>query len=430
MKSTDIPKWLERMDHGAIGEARSKAFLIDRFWILERSVDIDGADLIIQRKITGANLLDKEPPRLGVVQVKFYSDKNTTQYIHKEYIIDEEGLTRNEFFLMCHSGIEANIQAYLLSAKEIVDNFELAPKGHSREGRYVIPGLKILSSNQFLISSSRPVLDRIERALNQATFVKNRRFLSWALPSISLKNEQILPVYLEPLDNWWGNIPEAFGEMKEKAKGFLFEMEDVYSQFKEIIESNDPERALEIAEEIDATYRGGNRLCLILPELYDKDFQAVVYEHKNKCTILKKLGILDLFIEFESAVLEFVGQDLGPKKESLDKHTVYELNIKYDLKTLKIHSIKSKYIPDEKYWKDQNKASRSEQSGRREAAGLKILEDGEVIVYWEPDRFSYADKVEGQSWEEYFRHSRISPISDLMQEIYETVLKGMSTDSR
>jgi hypothetical protein len=63
--NSTIPAWLNRIDHGAIGEARSKAFLMDRFWILERSVDIDGADLIIQRKITGSNLLDKEPPRLG-----------------------------------------------------------------------------------------------------------------------------------------------------------------------------------------------------------------------------------------------------------------------------------------------------------------------------------------------------------------------------
>ena len=31
------------MQNGALGEARTKAFLLDRFWILERSVDIHGA---------------------------------------------------------------------------------------------------------------------------------------------------------------------------------------------------------------------------------------------------------------------------------------------------------------------------------------------------------------------------------------------------
>ena len=46
----DIP-WLKRMENGTIGETRTKAFLLDRFWVLERSVDIEGADFLIQRKI-------------------------------------------------------------------------------------------------------------------------------------------------------------------------------------------------------------------------------------------------------------------------------------------------------------------------------------------------------------------------------------------
>ncbi len=59
------------MQNGSIGEARTKSFLIDRFWILERSVDIDGADFIIQRRLNAENILDTEPPRFGRVQAKF-----------------------------------------------------------------------------------------------------------------------------------------------------------------------------------------------------------------------------------------------------------------------------------------------------------------------------------------------------------------------
>ena len=425
MNKTDHPAWLKRMDHGAIGEARSKAFLMDRFWILERSVDIDGADLIIQRKITGANLLDKEPPRLGVVQVKFYSDINTTHYIHKEYLIDEEGETRNEFFLMCHSGFESEIHTYLLDAKEIVENFELAPEGHSREGRHIIPGRKLLSTAEFRISSSRLALDRIERALRLATFEKNRRFLSWALPSVSINNENILPVYLEPIDNWWGNIPEAFGEMKKKAQRFLFELEDVHSQFKEILESYDPEKALAIAEEIDASYRGGDRVYLSLPKLYDEDFQKAVYEHKNKCATLKKMGILDSFIEFRDSLLNFISTDLGPKKDSLEKNIVYELKIKFEPKTLKIISIKSNFIPEEKYWKEPLKRNDWVSPDGPETSGVKFAGDGDALVYWLPGRYGYVDKKEGQSWEEFFRHFSFYPISDLMQKLYDLILIGL-----
>lgn len=422
MNKTDRPAWLKRMDDGTIGEARSKAFLMDRFWILERSVDIDGADLIIQRKITGANLLDKDPPRFGVVQVKFYSDINTTRYIHKEYLIDEEGKTRNEFFLMCHSGFESEIRTYLFDAKEIIENCELAPEGHSREGRYIIPGRKLLATGEFRITSSRLALDRIERALRLATFEKNRRFLSWALPSVSIKNEYILPVYLEPIENWWGNIPEAFGEMKKKAQSFLFDLEDVHSQFKEIIESSDPEKALEIAEEMDNAYRGGDRLYLSLPKLYDEDFQKVVFEHKNKCDKLKKMGILDSFIEFKDSLLKYISTDLGPKIDSLEKNIVYEIKISYEPKTLKIISINSKYVPEEIYWKEPLKRNDRISLYGQENSGVKFVGDGDALVYWLPGRYGYGDKKDGQSWEEYFRHFSIYPISDLMQKMYDLIL--------
>lgn len=44
-ENDEKPSWLKRMENGTIAEARTKAFLMDRFWILERSVDIQGTDL-------------------------------------------------------------------------------------------------------------------------------------------------------------------------------------------------------------------------------------------------------------------------------------------------------------------------------------------------------------------------------------------------
>jgi hypothetical protein len=64
--SDDTPAWLKAAQNGSIGEARARAFLLDRFWVLERSVDIDGADFIIQRRLTQATLLDRTPPRLDI----------------------------------------------------------------------------------------------------------------------------------------------------------------------------------------------------------------------------------------------------------------------------------------------------------------------------------------------------------------------------
>jgi hypothetical protein len=424
IEMTEHSAWLKRMDHGAIGEARSKAFLMDRFWILERSVDIDGADLIIQRKITGFNLLDKEPPRLGVVQVKFYYDRNTTHYIHKEYLVDNNNEERSEFFLICHTGFESEAQIFLLSAKELVENFEIASVGHSREGRYIIPGRKLLDSDEFKVTSPKLSLDRIERAIKLSTFKKNRQFLSWALPSAAIKDENILPVYLEPIDNWWGDIPKAFREMKEKAQSFLFELDDVYSQFKEIVETSDPEQALEISEDIEAYYRGGTGAYLSMPDdLYDEDFQTVVKEHKNKCATIKKLGILDSFIEFKLNLLRYISSDLGPKQESTDKDVVYEIRIKYNPTNLKIDKITSAFIPADKYWKIPLKKNRWGSLDVPKTSNVIFFINGNAIVYWLPSRFGYVDKKDDESWQEFYSRYSPYPISDLMQKLYDFIIK-------
>lgn len=96
-KTNEHPAWLKAMQNGSIGEARTKAFLLDRFWVLERSVDIEGADFIIQRRLTQHNLLDRQAPRLGVVQAKFFGSTSTAHHIHKEYVLDEKGAPRDEF---------------------------------------------------------------------------------------------------------------------------------------------------------------------------------------------------------------------------------------------------------------------------------------------------------------------------------------------
>lgn len=79
---SEVPVWIKRAENGAIGEARARAFLLERFWLLERSIDKDGADYLIQRRLTEDNFLSRDPPRLGVVQVKFVQDEKN-RCIHK-----------------------------------------------------------------------------------------------------------------------------------------------------------------------------------------------------------------------------------------------------------------------------------------------------------------------------------------------------------
>jgi len=222
----NLPPWLKAMQNGSIGEARTRAFLLDRFWVLERSVDIDGADFIIQRRITNKNLLDRDAPRLGVIQVKFFGATSTTHYVHKEYVQNEDGEARSEFFLVCHAGNEEEPTAYLLTADEIVTNFSISVD--SGNEKYRLPYDKIVGESPYQIKNRKRSLDRIESQLEHADFNQNRRFLSWALPSAALNTDAIHPLYREPIDNWWGDIPTSFKELKETAQSAMIDIEEIY----------------------------------------------------------------------------------------------------------------------------------------------------------------------------------------------------------
>jgi hypothetical protein len=106
------------MQNGALAEARSAALLLERFWILDRSVDIEGADHIIQRRLSGRSLLDPSPPRLGYVQSKFYASEETTQYIHRAYVLTPEGEARGEFFLLAHTGAADAANVYFVPRRK------------------------------------------------------------------------------------------------------------------------------------------------------------------------------------------------------------------------------------------------------------------------------------------------------------------------
>jgi hypothetical protein len=280
------PAWLVRMENGSIGEFRTAALLLDRFWLLERSVDIEGADWIIQRRLTGRNLLDPQPPRFGVVQAKFYFDAKTTQYVHRDYVLDSKGNPRPEFFLICHTGYEDKAKSYFCSAPTIASDFELVEPGKQEEGKFRIPGNQILVS-KYQIVSPNFVLDRIERALQQADFVSNRHFLSWNLPSAIMNESAIDPSYEEPIDNPYANIAESFKQLKSKIRSGMFEVEEFYEQLAKVVDSTDPERALAIVDHLRSYY--GFRVE-IGKYVRDDGLRDAVRYYKNRVDHLRASG--------------------------------------------------------------------------------------------------------------------------------------------
>jgi hypothetical protein len=341
MENKGARPWLKAMQNGALGEARARAFLLNRFWVLERSVDVDGADLIIQRRITGRNLLDRQAPRLGVVQVKFFGTPTTSHFIHKEYVLDDDGEPREEFFVLCHSGSEINAQTYLIFARDLVEAFQRTTSS-GNEG-FGIAYHRINSTDRFRVTEPRLALDRIERQLELAEFTKNRRFLSWALPSVNTEIGAIEPDYREPLGNWWGNLPEGFTEVKRVARDAMLDVEHVYRLLLDVANATDPANAAKRLAEIRHNCGGDHSSWSIsLPNKLDnQEFFDVCRRHKVMVDHLRRDGLLDAFIRMKDELTAQIVEFLEPHLP-LARTMIHRFAIQYDPATLVVHAVESR----------------------------------------------------------------------------------------
>ena len=414
MNKIELPVWLKAMQNGTIGEARTRAFLIDRFWVLERSVDIDGADFLIQRRITSSNLLDERPPRFGIVQAKFLAGPETSHYIHRQYLTDKDGEIRKEFFVICHSGTEENARSYLLTAEDLITDFKIVS-----ENKIMVPGRKLFGSSKYEILLKARSLDRIEQALMLADFRKNRSFLSWFLPDVRFDPNHIDPIYKEPIDNWWGDIPEGFMNLKKSAQQAISDVEDLHRDLAAIIQESDPEKALSIAEEINLSFRGGHGLYLTLPDdLYDEELHTVVLQHKDKVATLKDAGLLDPFISMKDSLIAAIVKNLAPCMP-IDPNKVHRIEIHYDPVTLENIVLTGKFYSATKF---------SESPDERDKWGRIIVPDfpwyesrskGCIIVCWLPGRYIGNEKANGLDWEAFIKDRASYFVSKILDEIYD-----------
>lgn len=117
----------KKQENGALGEARSKSILMDDFWILTRSIDADGADLIVQEKFdTFQEIKDSrgQPIRLAFIQAKFFEGNNQVN-INKNYIINSDGEPRKGFIAFLHTrDDDKNPVNYIFNSEEIIRNWK------------------------------------------------------------------------------------------------------------------------------------------------------------------------------------------------------------------------------------------------------------------------------------------------------------------
>lgn len=284
------------MENGGLGEARAKAFLLERFWVLERSVDIQGADYLIQRQLTEDNFLKDEPPKLGVVQVKFIQDGKTYISIHKSYVCDDKDYPYNEFFLLVFTGSEDDATAYLLSARDIVKTFD--EKSVKGKATFKVSGKKIIESGNFEIINKKIALDKIDHSLRNSSFLSNRKFLSHT-NYVKVSPEQIEHDLLLPLDNGYTDFQEEFYKNKKSLQRTLYDIEDVVEGINKILKSTDPEEAFDIYEDVISDYIGsgwGTTLSFSIDFFEDEEFLEAVKNHKARLTALREKGLESSFL--------------------------------------------------------------------------------------------------------------------------------------
>lgn len=344
---------LKSMENGSIGEARTKELLIDRFWILERSVDVQGADFIIQRKLLERNLLDKTPPKFGIVQAKFIQNGNTSIYIDKDYVINpNDNSIRKEFFLFVHTGIEDKKEVFFLTGEDIVNKYKETTSGNKT--KYYIPGNTILSDNSVKVNSISWVNDRIENLLLKSDFIKNRLFVNWySYGDVEIDINNIDYDYTIDIGTNYDPIPQMIYNYKIAARDLLKNIKEFGYYLNEIIEETNVENIIDhldyISSDMCNSGSGTSYIKFYSNRLYLNEDARNSFE-KFKCSFekLKNNNKIQVFVALKKQLKNILIREFNNHKKEFSyndkqncllpiKNSELLFNITYDVNTEKFN---------------------------------------------------------------------------------------------
>jgi len=192
--------------NGNLGEARTNAILGQRFWTLSRNVDIEGADHLVQLKADTLTELFERKKRIevfGVVQSKYFENNNQVK-VRKEYVVDNEGNSRDEFFIMLHtSDGDYNEINYFFSADEIISEF------NETEKFYTFSLTKERQYEKFKNIDRELIFKEIEDGIKKSEVDRNNSFMGFI---------DVYDVYFELTNNekWPSNLSKTTIEILKK----------------------------------------------------------------------------------------------------------------------------------------------------------------------------------------------------------------------
>ena len=412
--NTEFPGWLKAMQNGALGEARAKAFLMNRFWVLERSIDIDGADYLIQRRLTRKQ--NSTSPYLGIVQVKYFENNNIPIYISKEYVIGEDGQPRSDFFLLAFTGNEDTSEMYYLDSQEISKFDE---KHTSSVIRYYLTGAKLINGG-YKVTSPRRTLDRMENSMSHTQFLMNRDFIVSKFPSETFDTTAVMPAFREPIDNWWGNIPKEFEKIKLSAVSLMKEIAEMYERIREVAIETSPMEAMVKAEPIARDFGQsyyGHWGVEIANSLFDENLYYASKQHLEKVDLLRSDGILDSFIsikeELKKKVYPFLSNSLpiGP-------NIIHRIVIEFDITALQIVSIDQSFINATDFFEVSGDLNRYGHVDVPEYDGVNPISENKFEYFWLAGR-CYVNNKESRKLKCFYGSMDLPLFWKCMDQIFE-----------
>jgi len=319
------PAWLKSMANGALGEARARAILLERFDVHTRSVDTHGADFLIELKGAG-RFSQTLAPRLGIVQAKFAQDGATSHEIAAEYLVDE-GRSIDEFFVIVTVGREDAVTHHLLSASDVAT----LPRQH-RGGREV----HLLSGKdrkRFKAASVTDLLDRIEDSLVARTEQQNERFLrSINIPDFEVKRGDLDPSWILPVPNEHGYVPDLVFQLRNSLRGTLYSFDDIVGPIQALLKSRDADACAKAIADLLAAYGVEHDEITARIEINLRDLPKLLQRLENAVEVhgrrfqrLVDEDRLDAFIEVASSIQTvheaFVVDHMEPEKVSLSANS-------------------------------------------------------------------------------------------------------------
>lgn len=330
------------MEHGVLAEARVRALLLERFWVLARSVDVQGADFLVQLRPETLAVLD-EPIRLGRVQSKFVQDEGGAVHVAERYVRDRVGQVYPQFFLLITSGEPDAEQFFLLSADQIATDFKVSKRGEHR-GAFRIPANRLLRGSSFEVKSRSVLLDRIEHAMVTADRAARARFLGPGYESIA-RRAPLDPDYRLPLMNWYGDFEPLLDKIKYEIEIAEMDMEDALRVLRRILRSGDPLEVESLLEDdaIHGFLGATQALSFALKGAFDQEFFDAARDYRERLRRIRAVGKENAFVGLAAATNGEIRRMLRRRGWSAGGKTL-RWSLEFEATSLRLIRLESKVV--------------------------------------------------------------------------------------